>query len=626
MKRCLLYVLVLLLLLSGCTGELSEATQPSTVTPSVTTVPETVPSIYDPENPVEALTEGAVRAYSLDEDCSSIAFMGDQLLLFSCDGYGPTRLTRLDSKNYSAEMTVELLGSVSPENGGLQITARNLGYYSDIENAVIILDSMLREISRVPMPEDMEGLPVIREDMTEAYYSTATDVYAVDLESGISRLLRQRECQRISVQDILFDDTVLVCAVAESENESFTEFISAETGETLGIDAGFISIDAWEDAYFLQRMEGIVREFLFAEADAPLQCIVPEESDGTLHSALAMNALAAVSHPADGGVGLSLYDLSSGKKTASIGIGSLTELHCLTADPGGKYLWFLSSDGQGYVTLYRWDTAMSPVEEDTVYTGQRYTAEAPDQDGLTKCHAYANYLERQYGVKILLEKEPPLTADYAFTYEYHVQAFNTALEALEEILASFPENFFTTVGQVSDSGVLHIGLVRSIQGRTVNTPELTTGAQYWSGGKACIVLSIGDTMQQAFCHELSHVLDTYIMNETQAYDDWDSLNPDGFQYDENYTDYRKREDTTWLEGEGRAFISAYSMTFAKEDRAQILEYAMQQGNAELFQSGTMQNKLRQICKGIRTAFDWTQDERTFPWEQYLNEPLAYVKK
>lgn len=626
MKRWLSYVLVLLLLLSGCSGEPSEETQASTVAPSETTVPETVPSIYDPENPIEELTEGAVRAYSLDEDCSSIAFMGEQLLLFSCDGYGPTRLTRLDSENYSVETTVELLGSVSPENGGLQITARKLGYYSDIENAVVILDSMLREISRVPMPEDMEGLPVIREDMREAYYCTSTDVRVVDLESGISRLLRQRDCLGIWVQDILFDDTILVCTVEESEDEYVTEFISAETGETLGVDTGFISIVAWEDAYFLQRMEGIVLESLFAEADEPLQCIVPEESAGTLYSALAMNALAAVSHPEDGGISLQLYDLGSGKNTASIQIESMEALHCITADPGGRYLWFLSSDSQGYVTLYSWDTSLSPTEDETVYTGLRYAAESPDEDGLTKCRAWANNLERQYGVEILLEKEPLPTADYAFTYEYHVQAFNSALETLENTLASFPEGFFTTVGQVSDSGKLHIGLVRSMQGRTRNAPEDAAGAQYWVGGKACIALAIGDTLGPSFIHALSHVLDTYILNETLSYDDWDSLNPDGFQYDENYSDYKKREDTTWLEGEDRVFVDAFAMTFAKEDRAQILEYAMQEGNAELFQSETMQNKLLQICKGIRDAFGWKKDERTFPWEQYLEKSLAYVNK
>ena len=68
------------------------------------------------------------------------------------------------------------------------------------------------------------------------------------------------------------------------------------------------------------------------------------------------------------------------------------------------------------------------------------------------------------------------------------------------------------------------------------------------------------------------------------------------------------------------------MTFPKEDRARIFDCALAEGNAELFASKTMQNKLRQLCVGIRNAFDWKKDERAFLWEQYLETPLAYNKK
>ena len=68
------------------------------------------------------------------------------------------------------------------------------------------------------------------------------------------------------------------------------------------------------------------------------------------------------------------------------------------------------------------------------------------------------------------------------------------------------------------------------------------------------------------------------------------------------------------------------MTYPKEDRAEIFAYAMEVGNEDYFVSDVMQSKLKQICKGIREAFGWKKDERIFLWEQYLNVPLAYVKK
>ena len=64
------------------------------------------------------------------------------------------------------------------------------------------------------------------------------------------------------------------------------------------------------------------------------------------------------------------------------------------------------------------------------------------------------------------------------------------------------------------------------------------------------------------------------------------------------------------------------MCYAREDRAQIFEYAMQAGNQEVFASDTMQKKLLTVCKGIRDAFGWKKTEGAFPWEQYLEKPLG----
>ena len=40
----------------------------------------------------------------------------------------------------------------------------------------------------------------------------------------------------------------------------------------------------------------------------------------------------------------------------------------------------------------------------------------------------------------------------------------------------------------------------------------------------------------------------------------------------------------------------------------------------------MQTKLRRICLGIRAAFGLKKSAEVYPWEQYLEESLAYKKK
>lgn len=627
MKRLLLGI-ALLLAITGCTWGQVQQTQPTTETvPTDTTAHIEKPSLYDPQNPIEKASNGAIKGYTLESDQCEVIFMGEQLLLLYNDGFGPTQLVLLNGEDYSIDCEAELAGTVYVNDAGICASANGFGYYSEKDNAVIVLDSILREVSRVTMPKNLEDTPVICGDMKEAFYSIGSEIYCIDLESGISRLLSKRICESLTLQKSIFNDSVLVCNITQIDGRLVTEFISAESGETIGIDDEILSVSTWNNRYYLERMEGVVRESLFADVNSPLQVFIPQTGTDAIFNALPLNALVGVDVESDGLITLLLYDLQSGKILAQICVKDLTAISNVTADPIYPYVWFTAENQSGKVNLYCWNTGLSPVSDDTVYTNNRYTKENPDLEGLALCRTFADAIEAEYGIEIVLEEGALSAKDHVFVYEYHTQAFTKALEDLEETLSQFPEDFFGILGDnVSDSGFVHIGIVRDICEKAEGLRENPKATQFWSNGNAYIVLSVGETLQNTFCEELSYVLDTYIMNESLAYDDWDSLNPKDFVYDNNYTDYITREDTEWLEGEDRAFISSYSMTYPKEDRAEIFAYAMEVGNEDYFVSDVMQSKLKQICKGIREAFGWKKDERIFLWEQYLNVPLAYVKK
>lgn len=618
---CLLFVLCLFL--SGCTPVVTEeTTAPTTAATTAPAIPETKPSLYLPEDPIEEETDGAVLAYQVDVDCNEILFVGNQLLLLSNDGYGPSILTQLDSKNYSIAQSVELRGSVALRD--IQVSLTRCGYYSAMDNSVIVLDEQLREMLTVQMPEDMSETPILSTNLREAYYISGTDIRVLSLESGMSRLLRQRECMTISIDALLFDDSVLQCTVTEANGDIYTEFISAETGETLGRDRSLLSLSSWNSNYLLQRMDGTVLESLVGEFGGTMKSLSVTDEE-KLHSALSINAVVTVSTSPES-TSICLYNLSNGTMQSQLQIGSLHDIRQITADPVTKKIWFLAENAKGSTLLYCWDPAGSLVKDNKVYTGIRYTEGEPDTAGLAQCRAFADTLQEQYGVEIWLEREKIFSENHVFDYEYQPRAFMEGLKALEEALSCFPKGFFETLGSGSGSDKLHIALVRSLTGRTTAVPQTADSTQYWFNGKSRIVLAIGDTTQQGFYHALGLVLDTYILNNSLAYDDWDQWNPSGFRYDENYRDYLSKEKSEFLMGDARTFVNTMSMTFPREDRAAIFEYAMTAGNKDVFQSETMQAKLRQVCKGIREAFEWKRDERVFPWEQYLNEPLAYTKK
>lgn len=627
MRRLLLGI-VFLFLITGCTWGQVQQTQPTAeILPTDTTVHIEKPSLYDPQNPIEKASGGAIKGYTLASDQCEIAFMGNQLLLIYNDGFGPTRLVLLDGDDYSIDCEAELAGIVYLADSGVCASADGFGYYSEKDNAVIILDSILREVSRITMPDDMDDVPMIRGDMQEAFYRKGSEIYIIDLESGISRLLSKRICESLVLRKSIFDDSVLICDITQIDGRLVTEFISTESGETIGMDEEVLSVSTWNNRYYLERIDGVVREMLFADKGSSLQAFIPRTDTDVVCDALSMDALVGVDVEDNEGVMLELYDLSSGKITAQICLKDLTEIRNVTADSIYPYVWFVAEDQNNKSNLYCWDTGASAVSNDIVYTDIRYTKENLDAEGLALCRAFADSIEAEYGIEIVLEEGLLSSKNHVFTYEYHPQAFEAALKDLEEILSQFPKDFFDIVGSgVTDSSSVCVGIVRDVYEKSEGVRENSQGTQFWLNGNAYIVLSVGESLQSAFCRELSYVLDTFVLNESLAYDDWNALNPKGFIYDNNYTDYLTRESTEWLEGEKRAFISSYSMTFPKEDRAQIFAYAMAKGNEEYFVSDVMQSKLRQISKGIREAFGWKKDERIFLWEQYLNEPLAYVKK
>ena len=112
-------------------------------------------------------------------------------------------------------------------------------------------------------------------------------------------------------------------------------------------------------------------------------------------------------------------------------------------------------------------------------------------------------------------------------------------------------------------------------------------------------------------------METHILGNSTALDHWSELNPAGFSYDEDYAANALRDSGIYFLGENRAFPSRFSMSFPREDRAEIFAYAMMPGNAELFRTEVMQKKLAALCTGIREAFGLKGYGQPLPWEQYL---------
>lgn len=621
MKKHCFALFLACLLLCGCSAQSqSEETAPSTDATAPATEPK---SIYVPGSALEIATDGAVRCYPLqDAHAAGVLTLGGNVMVFT-QLEEQTLLTVYSSDTMAATASLTLDGYLSGEE--LQTFDGGFSFFDESAMETVVLDNSLREIKRVAAPENLCGTPILSSDRSTLYYFTADSLRALELETGISRCLKEMTFPEQTLTGLWLEDTVLQCEVCDGERREIL-FLSAETGQLLGEALNSVTFTAYSDRYYVVSAESSIRHYLFGSLETDIRAMAYQSSGTEYHFLPKDNAAVVIHKEADTTAALvEYYDLDTGLCTAS----QTMDFDFYPSDvesDGQGHIYFLSYDNSfARSTLYRWDTSCSPSDTLTVYTTPVYTREEPDQAGLSACTLYAQEIGDKYGIDILIYEDaaavPPSGCE--LTSEYLVPVIQEELELLDARLGSYPKGFLPTLAECFNG--LQIHLVRDISSITDSGQDDVAGLKYLDESyTAHIYLIIGKDSEHALYHTLCHLIDTRVLTESSAYDTWDKLNPSDFEYDYDYAANRSRDGSVYV-NEKRYFIDTYSMSFPAEDRARIMEYAMTGGNEACFQSTYMQAKLLAMCKGIREAFGLKKSPETFLWEQYLNTSLAYTE-
>lgn len=598
--RKMIAVFLILLLLTGCASTQpaqSEDTHPDT---AQTAAPEPV-GLYSPNSQIEQQTGGAVRAYPLGDGIyQGLVAMEDNLLVISADG----DITALQSDQglITATVTTEL--EADWDELDLWSGNQSFGYYAPESREVVILNSRLEEVERLQLPELFLENPVCCLTRNEVFYCYGMDIHAMNIQTGISRLVRSHNVKSQELIGSFFGDTILGCRIVDSEDAERILYLSAETGQVLGTDENMGQLDTWEDLYFAQVSDGTEKHNLFGTLEEEVMCL--NVSGGELLPALSLGGVVS-STPLEDGLSLEFYQLDSGKRTAEVALPGVQAPQAAEVYDG--CLWLLSAQ-----TLYRWDISASGISDSTVYTGPLFTEDAPDSDGLALCRERADSLQTQYGLNLLLwDAVPQQSGGYIIEQEYQVSKINGALDKMESICASLPEGFLSEIGN------LQFSLVHSLENGE-------PAAAYWSEGQCNVIVSCED-VEQSFLWGIGYCLDSKLLGNSRELDTWDDLNPRGFKYTYDYQENALREDAEdYLEGSGKAFVDLISMSFPTEDRARMFAAAMLPDNGNTFATERMQDKLLRLCKSIRAAYSLEESMEEFPWEQYLEESLAKTEE
>ncbi len=603
-----LLLCLLCLLLCGCAQE-----APVTETAPIVTEPA---QLVDTTSSQQAYPDG-LQAFPLaHRKIQDIRCLGEELLVFS--GTGCTTLTVLNGENLTVQASMTLDFELSAQDPSFQLHQDGFSYYDPTRQKTFVLNHRLQESSHIFLSEAIQGSPILSEDQNTLYYITDTAILAWDQESGIHRTVQELSYESQTLAGLHFGGTTLQCRIQE-DNGVLSLFLETATGKRLSFSEGDLSLDTLDNRYYTVQTAASLSLLIFGQADDKPQILYPE-TQVTSHFYLPQrHAAVTASLGSNDRTTLTYYDLALGTATAMLTLDALENPKAVLSTPGGTVYLLTYHPNLDCHILYRWDpTAPAFATESSVSCTAPYP-QVPES--LEECQKYAAQLSQEYGISIHVGQDALTVQPWDYTLEAETlpRILMQELSLLEQRLAQFPKTILAQTE--SHFTELHLSLVREITGSTApDSLDTATGIQFLDGKEVHVIIAVGQYSQQALYHELYHVMETHILSESAAMDQWNEWNPSGFVYS-----FQNQPNDGWeayLTGKSRAFVDAYSMTYPKEDRARVFEYAMLPGNADVFRSETMQTKLTALCQAIRQAYGLKKAE-TLPWEQYLAYPIYH---
>ena len=611
MKRFSLIPLALLLL-CGCTSAPRQEIPATEIPTTVTTEAPVVSPVgfYDPESTLEAATNGALQVYPLyRSDVTHIVPMDSGILVFS--GETTTTLTLLAGDDLYVKATGNLNCLIQPDDPAVQVSAKGVTYYDASTRELVFLDAELREGTRVPMPEDMVGTPALSANRKKLYYSTENALRVVELDSGLNMLLREMASNDHRITGLHCSDMVVSCQATDPYGTRYTIFLSAENGRTLQEMSDPLELTTKGSRYFARHQEGIYAELLTGTINEEIFLLNTGNSTSS-YPVLDLESILLLTDLGQDGTTLEFCNLESGKRTNLLESTASLQPESVIADPDRDSLLMLCYD-ETYECdiLCRWILSRSTVADDRSYFQPRYTAENPDLETLNQLRIQADALEQRHDVKLFFWTDAlgEASADLLLEAEYHAPAVAQWLADLDQMLSIYPSGF---LGKLKTPP--KICLVRSFEAKNPGE-DLSCLLHLDQNVKPYIFVTMDDNWQTDFKHQLFHVIETYVLTTSSAFDSWSSLNPKGFNYTLQFSD--TVTDAIQPHLESGAFINLYATSFPKEDRAMTMIAALESGNESSFQNKVMQSKLKLLCNGIRKAFGYRKSPEVFLWEQYL---------
>ena len=513
-------------------------------------------------------------------------------------------------------------------------------------NSIDIYDKNFTLLSRFYPPETVTlfRFPVISSDGKYAYYSDeiGSVCYRMSLDTGISEAILSFDTDKYSksVSDIIRfgDREILILSVYDYITyESSDDYYDTATFELIQNLPLQIQYEACGNGYGCQINDLTSQIIHLPEPtkDSAKEFFPQNPDEYYAYWFIPDNRLLTfitVEEPEDALFNQSrirVYDLTTGKCTYETNVS-------FNADDSDYVVGYISNimyspkynaimgifRGVEH-TFFLWDlnNDSSRSSDETVYTDKYYASDEINTDGINAMKAIANELSKKYGVNICIADDIRTdTGDYSVSQVFQTSLIRNAMTILDEALACYPKDFFYQL-QNEDGVPLEINLAGTISPVSgYDSISNAVGLHNYNSGMQYVILDINNLylLETTIYHEIFHAIDWIVTYNSILFDnDWNTLNPEDFEYDYGYVSNESNNDTTYLYyTEEGYFIDIYSKSYPNEDRARIFENAMA-GNNYYFESEGLYRKLSYICQALREVFDSSTWEETTTWEAAL---------
>lgn len=626
--RLLLAAAAVFVCLPGCQTSEPEETESASTEGLVTTGMETEEEDAGEETVLSDLfltvdESGSLLQYSGDalEGLSYPEYVlwGDRILLWETNytesGEGTVKLVLLDLSSGTLSAQAEFL---CESVGDLCVTEDSLFFCDNVLGQILALDDNLEITGQWEVETDYEGW-YLSADGSTLYRMPDTELIALDLEigeetvemSGMLSLYGSMAANGGVDLSCVYEDTLLSAEL----------WLDLETGVVL--TPPFYTGYSWvsyRDGLWLgcgYNSSGS-RTYLFGTDEDPLAV---EISDGALSLT-------------EGGEHL-IYESS---EDSTLILYNSDGSFAASCTPPGEDLWYASDfciwseTFQGYFLLaysgeeteiFFWtpDTSASGEDLNAVLLSE-YQQAAAGTAADADLYEWAQEIEAAYGIEVRIADQ--CAGEYEdFSAEQILDRtlITEGLTLLETSLAVYPDGFLDQL-QHDTIRTIQINLMGTLTASgSGRGDENYTGFTQVDGETYVMVIDLNQLESGIFFHELSHIIDSRLSFEAMYCEDvlfsedtWCSLNPDGFEYAYEYEGF----DEWILEGdEAEYFIDAYSMVSPTEDRACVMEFALNGSDWVFDDYPYLKIKLEYYSECIRDSFDTTGWPEVTAWEEAL---------